>query len=34
MDGGIAPARAGKDNDAQTWKLLSAPENDLSKLYN
>jgi hypothetical protein len=34
MDGGIAPAKAGKDNDAQTWKLLSVPENDLSKLYN
>ena len=33
-DGGIAPAKAGKDNDAQTWKLLSAPENDLSKIYN
>lgn len=28
MDGGIRPAT----NDAQTWKLLSAPENDLSKL--
>lgn len=28
MDGGIRPAT----NDAQTWKLLSAPENDLNKL--
>lgn len=28
MDGGIKPAT----NDTQTWKLLSAPENDLSKL--
>ena len=28
MDGGIRPST----NDAQTWKLLSAPENDLSKL--
>jgi hypothetical protein len=27
-DGGIRPS----DNDRQTWKLLSAPENDLSKL--
>lgn len=30
MDGGIKPAI----NDAQTWKLLCAPENDLTKLYN
>jgi hypothetical protein len=33
-DGGIAPAKAGKDNDAQQWKGLSAPESDLSKIYN
>ena len=30
MEGGIKPA----NNDAQTWKLLSAPENDLNKFYN
>jgi hypothetical protein len=32
-DGGIAPAKAGKDNDAQTWKGLSAPENILGEIY-
>lgn len=33
-DGGIAPAKAGKDNDAQIWKLLSTTDNDLSQIYN
>lgn len=33
-DGGIAPAKAGKDNDAQTWKLLSAPNNNLDQIHN
>jgi len=32
-DGGIAPAKAGKDNDAQNWKLLAAPENILKNIY-
>ena len=31
MDGGIAPAKAGKDNDAQTWKGIAATENDMKK---